>query len=155
MHLIKSSRPTRLGSGWEGLEIKHPDRTKVQSLQDLVDLLWDVDDGQERGRWEKYAYRVLYKRALELCRQHLGAQYVRKFEQVVKREFVLFHWILPFPNSQRFWRRVEGARQYVAVQTARSSYQPEFEERVPYAWLKGLNRVEEKDLAYGGAPKPT
>ena len=138
--------------GWEGLEIKYPDRTKVQSLQDLVDLLWDLDDGQERGRWEKYAYRVLYKRALELCRQHLGAQYVRKVEQVVKREFVLFHWILPFPNSQRFWRRVGGARQYVAVQTVRTLYQPECGERVPYAWLKGLNRVEEKTWLTEGPP---
>ena len=56
----------------KGLRLRYTDRTKVRTLHDVVDLLWDLDDGQERGRWEKYTYRVLYQRALELVRLHVG-----------------------------------------------------------------------------------
>jgi hypothetical protein len=110
--------PTQL----KGLWLQYTDRTKVRTLQDIVDLLWDIDDGQERGRWEKYTYRILYKRARELVRLHVGRSYEVKVHEFSKRQFVLLHWILPFPNTQRFWRTQYKRKAFIAVQHSFSSY---------------------------------
>ena len=63
----------------------------MRTLHDVVDLLWDLDDGQERRRWEKYTYRVLYRRALELVRLHVGRSYEGRIHEFNKRQFVLTH----------------------------------------------------------------
>jgi hypothetical protein len=112
------------GEWWnmKGLRLRYTNRTKVRTLRDVVDLLWDIDDGQERGRWEKYTYRVLYRRALELVRLHVGRSYEGKVHEFNKKQFVFTHWILPFPNTQRFWRSRSGCKEFVAVQHRLNTY---------------------------------
>ena len=58
---------------------------------------------------------MLYQRALELVRLHVGRSYEGKIHEFSKRQFVLTHWILPFPNTQRFWRSSGGCKEFVAV----------------------------------------
>ncbi len=33
-----------------GLQLQYTERTKVRTLHDVINLLWDLDDGQTRGR---------------------------------------------------------------------------------------------------------
>jgi hypothetical protein len=143
-----------------GLCLYYPDRTKVRSLLGLVNLLWDLDDGTTRGRWEQYAYRVLYRRARALVRLHVGQSYEAKLHEFLKRQFVLTHWILPFPNTQRFWRPAEGKRRaYVAVRHHVAQYEDAVGmfDLAPWAELQQLNRVHEeaeKAAAWWRSPGP-
>lgn len=100
----------------KGMDLRHPDRTKTRTLEQLINILWDSDDGTERGRWEKYSYRVLYEQARQLVRQHVSKSGEASFHEFSKQQFVLTNWILPFPNTQRFWRGSSGHKEFVAVQ---------------------------------------
>ncbi len=139
----------------KGLRLQYTNRTKVRTLHDVVDLLWDLDDGQKRGRWEKYTYRVLYRRALELVRLHVGRSYEGKIHEFNKKQFVLTHWILPFPNTQRFWRsRDSSCKEFVAVQHRLDQYVRAKGGRVQWEALQQGNQLYEKKEQYCMEERP-
>ena len=85
-------------------------RTKVRSLPQLVDLLWDSDDGHARTQWAHRSYRELHQRARQIVQVHLGAEAAQRYHDGVKRIFVLTNWVVPSVSEARFFQR-GGQRQ--------------------------------------------
>ena len=107
--LCKSSLEPIL-SPWEGgeprqLHIADANRTKIRTVKQLVDFLWDFDDDHKRTQWANRSYRRLHQRALKVVQVHCGAEAAERVHDGIKRIFVLTNWVLPYPNETKFFRQ--------------------------------------------------
>ena len=83
----------------------YANRTKIRTLQQLVDFLWDFDDGQPRVQWSDRAYRQLHQQALTILQIHLGAEAAQRIHDGIKRIFILTNWMVPYLSNSRFIQR--------------------------------------------------
>ena len=83
------------------------------TAQDLVDFLWDYDDGHHRKRWENYPYWALCRQAYQITQAQYGKEVADSFHDTVKRYFLLTSFIIPFANNERFWPTLNGKRKSV------------------------------------------
>jgi hypothetical protein len=145
IEVVHVEEPESGGTRIKGMDLRHPDRTKIRTLQQLINLLWD-SGGSDRGRWEKYSYRVLYEQARRLVRQHVSKSCEASFHEFNKRQFVLTNWILPFPNTQRFWRGTAGCKEFVAVQHRRLA-RAQIVKRLRWAQLQRMHERYSKQFS--------
>jgi hypothetical protein len=145
IEVVYVEEPESGGTRIKGMDLRHPDRTKIRTLQQLINLLWD-SGGSDRGRWEKYSYRVLYEQARRLVRQHVSKSCEASFHEFNKRQFVLTNWILPFPNTQRFWRGTAGCKEFVAVQHRRLA-RAQIVKRLRWAQLQRMHERYSKQFS--------
>lgn len=87
------------------MHIVNCQRTKIRSIHDLVSLLWGIDDGRDRGRWENSSFRVLCRRAVEVVRQHCGPADADSFHDMVMRYSIATHWLIPYPSPAKLFRK--------------------------------------------------
>jgi hypothetical protein len=103
------------GSWLAGLHIVASNRCKIRTVKELVDFLWDFDDGHLRKQWEHRGYRRLHQRALEIVRIHCGGAVADELHMRIKRTFVLTTWVVPYPNEQQFFQKSRGARLWLSI----------------------------------------
>jgi hypothetical protein len=98
-----------------GLHIIASNRCKIRTVKELVDFLWDFNDGHLRKQWEHRGYRSLHQRALEIVRIHCGGAVADELHMRIKRTFVLTTWVVPYPNEQQFFQKSHGARLWLSI----------------------------------------
>ena len=92
------------------LQFVFANRAKIRTVEQLVDFLWDFDDGHSRAQWANRGYRGLHRRALEIVQIHCGAEAAKRVHDGIKRIFVLTNWVVPYPNETKFLRRGDSKR---------------------------------------------
>lgn len=81
-------------------------RLAVQSIEVLFVWLWEWKDGPfQRRSWEDKPYRLLYQRSYEIIRLVHGKERARGWKQKLKGTFIRSHWLLPYPQGNRFMKR--------------------------------------------------
>jgi hypothetical protein len=81
-------------------------RLAVQSIDVLFVWLWEWKDGSfQRQHWQDKPYRLLYQRSYEAIRLVRGKERARAWKQQLKGTFVRSHWLLPYPQGNRFMKR--------------------------------------------------
>jgi hypothetical protein len=81
-------------------------RLAVQSIDVLFAWLWGWKDNQfQRNHWNDKPYRLLYQRSFEMIQLVHGKQHARAWKQKLKSSFVKSHWLLPYPQGDRFIKR--------------------------------------------------
>ena len=88
---------------------------------------------------------MLYQRGLQLVRLHVGASYEGKLREFHKKHFVFTHWILPFPNTQRFWRSSGGRKEFIAVRHRLDRRVRDGSGRVGWEELQARNEQYERE----------
>lgn len=87
---------------------------KVGHVQVLFSWLWGwAGDGNHGGDWrrkgwEQKLYRLLFRQCFEVITQVFGLGQARAWRATLQYRFVRTHWVLPYPNNQRFWSRGTG-----------------------------------------------
>src|SRR5260370_37669705 len=101
-----------LDGGGEGcrLQFVFANRAKVRTVEQLVDFLWDFNDGHSRTQWANRGYRGLHRQALEIVQIHCGAEAAKRVHDGIKRIFVLTNWVVPYLNETKFLRRGDSKR---------------------------------------------
>jgi hypothetical protein len=74
---------------------------------ELVNDLFDFDDGGTRGAWRKLPYRYLYEKAIGLINKVLGQGAGERWAQHVKRVVLFTCWLLPYPCGPTFFDRTK------------------------------------------------
>jgi hypothetical protein len=101
-----------------GLYLMSGNRCDFKEVSNLVDFLFNYDDGRQRAHWEDRPFRKLYRRArtiLELrhAATGLGQTFTRRF----RRHLLAYHWILPYPFSDGLMQTTkEGRRMWYSIQ---------------------------------------
>jgi len=81
-------------------------RLAVQSPDVLFSWLWEWRDDQfQRKHWSEKPYRLLYQRSFEAIQQMQGKGHARGWKQKLKSSFIKSHWLLPYPQGDRFMKR--------------------------------------------------
>jgi hypothetical protein len=80
-------------------------RSKVKTIQQLVDLLWDFDDGIPRTSWNNRGFRGIHRRALDVVKKSSGKVVAGHLHDRVKRLFITSNWIIPYPSKDKFLQR--------------------------------------------------
>lgn len=99
LHRVLRSRyrPIRLVAG---------SRLAVQGLDVLFTWLWDWKDDQfQRKHWSDKPYRLLYQLSFEAIQAMQGKKAARQWKQQLRKSFVQSHWIIPYPQGDRFIKR--------------------------------------------------
>jgi hypothetical protein len=80
-----------------------PDHTKISTIQQLVNFLWDFDNESNRTRWDNAPFRILYRRVLEFYRE-IGKdeEEMASLDLYLKHNFVLTNWLIPYPGGGKF-----------------------------------------------------
>jgi hypothetical protein len=78
-------------------------RCRFQKRNDLVDFLFDYDDGLVRTSWENVGFRKLYQRA----HKGLGKAGGKEFGRQAKQMLCDYHWVLPYPHSGGLTRKAK------------------------------------------------
>jgi hypothetical protein len=86
------------------LHITNAKRCKYKTVKEMVDFLWDSDDGQERDCWEHRGFRVLFQRASRVVQACCGHVKADSFRLHVKRTFILTNWVFPYPRKGKFFQ---------------------------------------------------
>jgi hypothetical protein len=97
-------------------------RSKVRTVKEIVDFLWDFNDRHLRKQWEGQGYRSLHQRALELVRLHCGGTVADELHVRIKHIFVLTTWVVPYPNEQQFFQKNCGARLWLSIYHRKWAY---------------------------------
>jgi hypothetical protein len=98
-------------------------RTKIRSIEDLVKLLWGIDDQYIRDRWSNISFRALHQRAFELIGEHCGKTIQDRFYDNIMRYFVALNWLVPYPSSSKlFQKKPQKGLQWVAIYHRRLAY---------------------------------
>ncbi len=97
------------------ISVIRANRSKIRTVKEITDLLWNFDDGAERRRWEHYGYRAICQRALQLAQIHCGASSAGILHDQIKRAFVATNWIIPYANSERFWPTSQRHRSCLSI----------------------------------------
>ena len=100
----------RSGNEEVPIRIQGANRTKIRTIEELTNFLWDYDDRETRGQWEKHSYRLFYQRAMGIVQNSVGDATADMLQQLVKRSFVLTTWIVPLPTREKFWPMRKGIR---------------------------------------------
>lgn len=82
--------------------------------------IWEWKDRQFRRRYKPY--RLLYQQSYEIIRLVHGKERAREWKQRLKGTFLRSHWLLPYPQGNRFMKR-HGSRDQQQV-CWWSSYHP-------------------------------
>jgi hypothetical protein len=91
---------------WEAnISIININRTKIRTIQDLVELLWGFGDSIERGSWDKAPFRTFCQRALEIIEAHYGVASRNEYHELIGRYFIASHWMIPYPTRTKFIQR--------------------------------------------------
>jgi hypothetical protein len=88
---------------WENIWISNCKQTKVQSLEELVNLLWEFSDGRVRKQWENLRFRFLYEEMVYLLTPHLPAHDLAEIRDLFKRFFIANSWLIPYPTRTKFF----------------------------------------------------
>jgi hypothetical protein len=87
-------------------------RLAVQSIDALFTWLWEWNrDNFQRKHWSEKPYRLLYRRSFEIITRLQGKSQARDWKQKLKSSFVRSHWLLPYPQGDRFMKRKSGSQQ--------------------------------------------
>ena len=80
-------------------------RLAVQSIEVLFTWLWGRKaDHFKRKHWEDKPYRLLYRRSFELIQLEAGPEQARAWKRKLMHSFVRSHWLLPYPQGDRFMK---------------------------------------------------
>ena len=90
---------------------------------ELVDYLFDFDDGKERGAWRKLAYRRLYEGTVGLIREVLNGKWAEEWASYFKRLVVLTNWLLPYACKATLFDRTKPEGGFPSSQMWFSSWQ--------------------------------
>lgn len=124
-HLIKKRRVTEALSGqvplcmpsvttilkteFSALPLVSGNNLAVQSVEVLFAWLWDwEDDCFQRKHWEDKPYRVLYQRSSDIIKAAQGPRAAREWRRKLRATFIKSHWLLPYPQSNRFMKAAPG-----------------------------------------------
>ncbi|KAH6974708.1 hypothetical protein EDB80DRAFT_768800 [Ilyonectria destructans] len=103
--LIERHRPPQLAYGH---------RLAVKNIDVLFAWLWEWKDGQfERKGWNDKPYRMLYQQSFRAVTTARGKDGARKWRQELKNSFIKSHWMIPYPQSQRFMRKDKETKEFV------------------------------------------
>jgi hypothetical protein len=81
-------------------------RLAVQSPDVLFSWLWEWRGDQfQRKHWSEKPYRLLYQRGFEAIQQMRGKRPARAWKQKLKSLLIRSHWLLPYPQGDRFMKR--------------------------------------------------
>jgi hypothetical protein len=84
-------------------------RLAVQSIDVLFAWLWEWKGGHfQRKHWSEKPYRLLYQRSFETIMVMRGKNHAREWKQKLKSSFVKSHWLLPYPQGDRFMKHQGG-----------------------------------------------
>ena len=98
--LLLPHRPPRLATG---------KRLSVQDFDVLFEWLWEWDDARfQRLHWYKKPYRMLYQRSFEAIQRINGKTQALRWGRSLKESLLKSHWILPYPQGNRFIKRDKG-----------------------------------------------
>jgi hypothetical protein len=87
-------------------------RLAVQSIDVLFAWLWEwKGDHFQRKHWGEKPYRLLYQRSFETITLMTGKNHAREWKQKLKSSFVKSHWLLPYPQGDRFMKHQRGQQQ--------------------------------------------
>jgi hypothetical protein len=87
-------------------------RLGVQSIDVLFAWLWEWKSDQfQRKGWSEKPYRLLYRRSFETITLMRGKHHAREWKRKLKSSFVKSHWLLPYPQGDRFMKRQDGQQQ--------------------------------------------
>ena len=87
-------------------------RLAVQSVDVLFAWLWEwKGDHFQRKHWSEKPYRLLYQRSFETITLMRGKNHAREWKQKLKSSFVKSHWLLPYPQGDRFMKHQRGQQQ--------------------------------------------
>jgi hypothetical protein len=89
---------------WENLWISNCKQTKVQSIEELVNLLWEFNDGRVRKGWENLRFRFLYEEMVYLLIPHLPAHELAQFRDMFKRFFIANSWLIPYSTPTKLFQ---------------------------------------------------
>jgi hypothetical protein len=82
-------------------DFKHP--------RQLINALFEFNDGQLREHWEDRPFRTIYRRIRTALRRDLNChESTTIFERLLHRYLFLYHWILPYPGTQSFMQTTKG-----------------------------------------------
>jgi hypothetical protein len=90
---------------WEKIYISNCKSTKVKSIEDLVNLLWEFGDGRVRQGWEDLRFRFLYQEMVHLLSAHNElAEHTAEIRAGFKRFFIANSWLIPYPTPTKFFQ---------------------------------------------------
>lgn len=132
----------------QNLCIVNGDRTKIQTIEALVSLLWDFNDQVKRGHWENIAFRTIFQRAVELIGEYCGVENQSMFHDTVKRYFIATNWLIPYPRNNKFFQKNQHKEtMWIAVYHRRLAYSETKRQcRLPLSFL--LNTIKSTPTRY-------
>jgi hypothetical protein len=90
---------------------------------ELVDYLFDFDDGKERGAWRKLAYRRLYEGTVRLVEEALDGEWAKEWARAFKSLVMLTNWLLPYACKATLFDRTKPQDGFSSQQMWYSSWQ--------------------------------
>ena len=87
-------------------------RLMVQGVEALFAWLWEwKDDHFQRKHWSEKPYRLLYQRSFQIISLIRGKGLAREWKRKLKSTFIRSHWLLPYPQGDRFMKRDSNTKQ--------------------------------------------
>jgi hypothetical protein len=68
------------------------------------------DDYFKRKHWNEKPYRLLFQRSFEILSLLQGKEAARGWRQKLRSSFIKSHWLLPYPQSDRFMKSAPGSQ---------------------------------------------
>ena len=86
-------------------------RLAVQSIEVLFAWLWGWRDSCfKRNHWGDKPYRLLFQRSYEVISLVRGREAAQEWRQKLRELFIKSHWLLPYPQGDRFIKAGPGSR---------------------------------------------
>lgn len=92
-------------------------RAKVQAPHEAIEWLWGSSAAYNRKHFEDKPYRVMYRKAVVAARAK-GTVFEEWWQDLFAREFLAYHWLLPYPNINGTListSKADGQRQWWAI----------------------------------------
>lgn len=84
----------------------------------LMNFLFGYHDHLIRNHWSHKPFRILHQRARAAIGKLASQRLLGQFDQLFRRSFLLYHWIIPYPSSDGLSQTTKkGLRMWYSVDT--------------------------------------